>query len=303
MRRPGRRSASAPIRPDPGAGGYTRIRTNNGSRAIGRLTAADATAPATGPDRPPLPLGDGPVVLVLPARDEAARIAAVIERLPADVLGRPTRCLVVDDGSADDTVEVATVVRARSSSSTGPAAASGAAVRTGLKAAVGLDAAAVAFCDADGEYDPAELATLRRAARRRARRLRRRARGSPGRSGACCRTAGSATARSRSGCGSIAGRRITDGQSGYRALSARAAAECQIVHDYNYAQVLTLDAARPRLPLRGGADHATRSARVADRSCASGATCAPSCRRSGASSRRRRRRSERGVYSTRARPR
>jgi len=34
---------------------------------------------------------------------------------------------------------------------------------------------------------------------------------------------------------------ITDGQSGYRALSAAAAAEAEIVHDYNYAQVLTLD--------------------------------------------------------------
>jgi hypothetical protein len=34
---------------------------------------------------------------------------------------------------------------------------------------------------------------------------------------------------------------LTDGQSGYRAFSARAAAEAEIVHDYNYAQVLTLD--------------------------------------------------------------
>jgi hypothetical protein len=34
---------------------------------------------------------------------------------------------------------------------------------------------------------------------------------------------------------------ITDGQSGYRALSRAAAADAEIVHDYNYAQVLTLD--------------------------------------------------------------
>jgi hypothetical protein len=34
---------------------------------------------------------------------------------------------------------------------------------------------------------------------------------------------------------------ITDGQSGYRAFSAHAAAEAEIIHDYNYAQVLTLD--------------------------------------------------------------
>ena len=40
---------------------------------------------------------------------------------------------------------------------------------------------------------------------------------------------------SRLGC------RITDGQSGYRAFSGEAAAEAEVIHDYNYAQVLTLD--------------------------------------------------------------
>jgi hypothetical protein len=34
---------------------------------------------------------------------------------------------------------------------------------------------------------------------------------------------------------------LTDGQSGYRALSHEAARDAEIVHDYNYAQVLTLD--------------------------------------------------------------
>ena len=34
---------------------------------------------------------------------------------------------------------------------------------------------------------------------------------------------------------------ITDGQSGYRALSADAARAAEIIHDFNYAQVLTLD--------------------------------------------------------------
>jgi hypothetical protein len=36
-------------------------------------------------------------------------------------------------------------------------------------------------------------------------------------------------------------RGLTDGQSGYRALSPRAAADAEILHDFNYAQVLTLD--------------------------------------------------------------
>ena len=34
---------------------------------------------------------------------------------------------------------------------------------------------------------------------------------------------------------------MTDGQSGFRALSAAAAAVARVEHDYNYAQVLTLD--------------------------------------------------------------
>ena len=36
-------------------------------------------------------------------------------------------------------------------------------------------------------------------------------------------------------------RGLTDGQSGYRALSPAAAAAAEVVHDFNYAQVLTLD--------------------------------------------------------------
>ena len=38
-----------------------------------------------------------------------------------------------------------------------------------------------------------------------------------------------------------AGRRITDGQTGFRAFSRRALKCAGIIHDYNYAQVLTLD--------------------------------------------------------------
>ena len=39
----------------------------------------------------------------------------------------------------------------------------------------------------------------------------------------------------------FAGRRISDGQTGFRAFSANALNVAEIVHDYNYAQVLTLD--------------------------------------------------------------
>jgi glycosyltransferase involved in cell wall biosynthesis len=178
------------------------------------------------------------VVLVLPARDEAARIGAVIDRLPAEVLGHPTRCLVVDDGSTDDTVEVARsrgAIVVKHGSSRGL----GAAVRTGLRAAVGLDPAAVAFCDADGEYDPAALADLVAplAAGRADYVVGSRFTGSIGRMLPHRRLGNRLLTL---GLRVVARQPITDGQSGYRALSARAAAACEIAHDYNYAQVLTL---------------------------------------------------------------
>ncbi len=117
----------------------------------------------------------------------------------------------------------------------------GAAVRRGLAEAVDRGAAAVAFCDADGEYAPEELESLvapildGRAdyvvGSRFAGRIERM---QP-------RTGASATSCSRACCRSWPGTRITDGQSGYRALSRAAAADAEIVHDFNYAQVLTLD--------------------------------------------------------------
>ena len=39
----------------------------------------------------------------------------------------------------------------------------------------------------------------------------------------------------------VAGRRLQDGQSGLRAMTGAAAARADVIHDYNYAQVLTLD--------------------------------------------------------------
>jgi len=191
------------------------------------------------PARPPVPAAAGPIVLVLPARDEGDRIGAVLDRLAPEVLGRPTRCIVVDDGSVDDTTAIA-AGRGAAVVAHAHSAGLGAAVRDGLAAAVAAGAAVVAFCDADGEYDPAELGRLV----------------APILDGRADYVVGS---RFRGSIGhmrphrrlgnrlltvglrAIAGEPITDGQSGYRALSARAAAEACIAHDYNYAQVLTLD--------------------------------------------------------------
>lgn len=194
--------------------------------------------------RPPSehPVGPGDIVLFLPAHDEAPRIGAVISRAPATIAGRRVRVIVVDDGSTDGT--------AAEAAAAGAAVVShdenrglGAAVATGFRVASEQGVAVVAFCDADGEYDPAELEHLV----------------TPILAGEADYVVGSRFdgtiehmhRRRRFGNQVLtrwvawtARLPISDGQSGYRALSAPAAREAVIAHDYNYAQVLTLDLLR-----------------------------------------------------------
>lgn len=102
------------------------------------------------PDRPA-----GPRVLaVIPAHDEAPRIEPVV-RLALVTLP----VLVVDDGSSDDTADIAEragaiVLRQR------PNQGKGAALRAGFRRAIDDGAPAVVTLDGDGQHDPAELATL-----------------------------------------------------------------------------------------------------------------------------------------------
>jgi glycosyltransferase involved in cell wall biosynthesis len=178
------------------------------------------------------------VVLFLPARNEAPRLAAVVERAPDTVLGRPVLVVVIDDGSTDGTADVARDAGAKVVEAGGRGL--GAAVRVGLREATTFGAAVVAFCDADGEYDPAELPVL---------------------AGSILGGDADYVVGSRF-AGRIGHMRphrrfgnqvltawvrwltrlpVTDGQSGFRALSGVAAADAVVAHDYNYAQVLTLD--------------------------------------------------------------
>ena len=202
---------------------------------LGRLRLAPAPprpAPAAVDD-------DAPVVLVLPAHDEDATVAAVVGRAPARVAGRPVVVVVVDDGSSDDTAARARAAGARVVS-LGANRGLGAAVRRGLAEGAALGAAATAFCDADGEYAPEELGAMV----------------APILAGRADYVVGSRfdgriermLPHRRLGNRAltlmlrlVARRPISDAQSGYRALSLAAAREAEIVHDFNYAQVLTLD--------------------------------------------------------------
>ncbi len=194
------------------------------------------------PDRPgTVPSGpDAPVVAVIPVFNEEDTVGEVVRRLPSVACGRPVRTVVVDDGSTD-----ASAARAAEAGATVVAQPRnlglGAAVRRALAEAGALGPACVVYLDADGEYAPEELAVL----------------AAPVLAGRADYVIGS---RFAGGSRRMAAHRtignvvltrwvrwmtrrpdLTDGQSGYRAFSAAAAAAAEIGHDYNYAQVLTLD--------------------------------------------------------------
>jgi uncharacterized membrane protein YbhN (UPF0104 family) len=195
--------------------------------------------------RPPVPPAtpvapNAPVVAFLPMHNEEATVGGVVASLFAQDLPRPLVVLAIDDGSTDSSA-----ARAHASGAVVVAQPRnlglGAAVRRGLAEAMAYRPAAVLYLDADGEYAPADAAAVL----------------APVLAGEADYVVGSRFA------GRIARmlphrrlgnhiltwwvrwltrrREVTDGQSGYRAFSPAAAAAAEIVHDYNYAQVLTLD--------------------------------------------------------------
>ena len=199
-----------------------------------RLPRARPPRPAARPRR-----ADAAVVVVLPVHDEAGSIADVLARTPPTCGDHEVRVLVVDDGSTDGSGALAAAAGA--TVVTHPVNLGlGAALRRGLAEAGRWEPAAVVYLDSDGEYRPEQIATV----------------AAPVLAGAADYVVGSRfTGRiermiPRRRLGNrvltrwlrfVARTAITDGQSGFRAFSAAAAAGAEIVHDYNYAQVLTLD--------------------------------------------------------------
>jgi uncharacterized membrane protein YbhN (UPF0104 family) len=180
-----------------------------------------------------------PVVLFMPAHNEARSVGALVTRVPAMAAGHPVIRLVVDDGSTDNTAEVATTAGA-TVIPLGDNRGLGAAVRIGLVESLRHDPVAVAFCDADGEYAPEELETMVEPIieGRGDYVVGSRFQGEIERMLPHRRLGNIVLTRLLSW---VARRPISDGQSGYRAFSPRAAAAAEVIHDFNYAQVLTLD--------------------------------------------------------------
>jgi hypothetical protein len=212
-------------------------------RSVGRCLLCDGHNHAQGYEAN----AGAPVALVVPVHNEIETVADVVERAPDAVRGHPVEVIVVDDGSTDGSGDAALAAGAkvvRHERNTGL----GAAVRTGLTEAEKLGPVAVAFLDGDGEYDPRELDAVV----------------APILAGAADYVIGDRFAggirsmlwHRRIGnrvltllTSAVAGRRLRDAQSGFRALSGNTLRHAVIVHDYNYAQVLTLGLLRKGLRL------------------------------------------------------
>ena len=183
------------------------------------------------------------IAVVVPAKDEGATIGALLDGISeTSVPGHDLHPIVVDDGSTDATAAIAkgreaeVVVHPENRGL-------GAAVRTGLRAAVASGSVAVAYLDADLEYAPGDIPKLLEPvlAGRAGYVLGSRFRGGV-RGMRLYRRAGNYAFTALLVL--LTGEMITDGQTGMRAFSREAAERAEIVHDYNYAQVLTLDLLR-----------------------------------------------------------
>jgi putative flippase GtrA len=111
------------------------------------------------------------VALFMPAFNEAANVGDVVTRAYDffDATGISTRAvIVVDDGSTDETPVALEDVRTSHPIEvvTHPQNAGyGRALRSGFEAALATGHEWIAFCDSDGQFDPADLALLLVAAR------------------------------------------------------------------------------------------------------------------------------------------
>ena len=209
-------------------------------------------APAAARGRPLLPAapaaarpeGAGPAgrparcLAIVVARNEAPVVGDVLGALPREACGLPVDLLLVDDGSTDATPEIGRSHGARVLSHESSRGL-GAALRAGLELAREEGYAAAVYLDGDGEYDPADFATLLEPVAR----------------GRADYVLGSRFLGRREGMswhrdlanratsallGTLMETVTSDAQTGYRAFSARALGAARIRHDYNYAQVLTL---------------------------------------------------------------
>jgi glycosyltransferase involved in cell wall biosynthesis len=190
------------------------------------------------------------IVVFMPAHNEESNIAEVISRVPRHFHPDYTvEVLVIDDGSTDSTVETARRAGADHIVSFERNRGLGAAVREALVQCCKLDAAIGLMIDADNEYPPEQIPDVlapiimdeadytfgsRFKGQIRGMKLHRRL-------GNYVFTLLQAV---------LLRKWIYDGQSGMRGFSREAMERAEIIHDYNYAQVITLNLIRQGFRLK-----------------------------------------------------
>jgi len=100
-----------------------------------------------------------PVVVVIPAYNEEDNIGVVLQSIPREVLGRSLATLVIDDGSLDNTSEVARgkgALTVRTLINRG----GGAALRMGFDISRKYGVEIVVTMDADGQHLPSEIGNV-----------------------------------------------------------------------------------------------------------------------------------------------
>jgi glycosyltransferase involved in cell wall biosynthesis len=97
-----------------------------------------------------------PLVIVIAAYNEAANIGAVLDEVPAQIADVPVTLLVIDDGSTDNTTEVAQRHGALVCT-LGANRGHGVALRLGYRIAREGGAQYIGTLDGDGQWDPADL--------------------------------------------------------------------------------------------------------------------------------------------------
>ncbi|MFW9844848.1 MAG: glycosyltransferase family 2 protein [Candidatus Thorarchaeota archaeon] len=98
------------------------------------------------------------IVVVMPALNEAATIGDVIRHIPRDFdRHRQVKILVVDDGSTDNTSEIARDAGAdyvlKHPANMGVAAA----IKNGMQVALSMGADAICTIDSDGQFNPIQI--------------------------------------------------------------------------------------------------------------------------------------------------
>lgn len=119
-----------------------------------RFAAVEAVAPAD-----QLPERVKPIMVVIPALNEAENLNALLPRMPKEVCGRELGVLVVDDGSTDDTKNVALhygALVARTVVNRGQGAAS----RVGYSFLARQKVSIGVTMDGDNQHDPNEISLL-----------------------------------------------------------------------------------------------------------------------------------------------